>query len=52
MPGSGRTGSPIERAHYLKVTEKANVIYETVGKLAGMNVLFDPDYTRSKSTSN
>jgi general secretion pathway protein D len=28
----------------LKVTEKANVIYETVGKLAGMNVLFDPDY--------
>ncbi len=29
----------------LKVTEKANVIYETVGKLAGINVLFDPDYT-------
>src|ERR1035438_5824147 len=29
----------------LKVTEKASVIYETVGKLAGINVLFDPDYT-------
>jgi general secretion pathway protein D len=29
----------------LKVTEKTNVIYETVGKLAGVNVLFDPDYT-------
>src|ERR1700694_1131630 len=29
----------------LKVTEKANVIYDTVGKLAGINVLFDPDYT-------
>src|SRR5271165_6592519 len=29
----------------LKVTDKSNVIYETVGKLAGMNVLFDPDYT-------
>src|SRR5713101_5333233 len=29
----------------LKVTEKSNVIYETVGKLAGVNVLFDPDYT-------
>ena len=29
----------------LKVTEKTNVIYETVGKLAGINVLFDPDYT-------
>lgn len=29
----------------LKMTEKSNVIYETVGKLAGINVLFDPDYT-------
>ncbi len=29
----------------LKATDKANVVYETVGKLAGMNVLFDPDYT-------
>src|ERR1700723_1252394 len=29
----------------LKVTEKSSVIYETVGKLAGINVLFDPDYT-------
>ena len=29
----------------LKVTEKSNVIYETVGKLAAINVLFDPDYT-------
>src|SRR5450759_2388225 len=28
----------------LKGTEKTNVIYETVGKLAGINVLFDPDY--------
>jgi len=29
----------------LKETEKSNVVYETVGKLAGINVLFDPDYT-------
>ncbi len=29
----------------LKITEDAKVIYETVGKLAGINVLFDPDYT-------
>ena len=29
----------------LKMTEKSSVIYETVGKLAGVNVLFDPDYT-------
>jgi len=28
----------------LKITEKSTVIYETVGKLAGVNVLFDPDY--------
>ena len=29
----------------LKETEMTNVIYETIGKLAGINVLFDPDYT-------
>ncbi len=29
----------------LKMTEKSNVAYETVGRLAGINVLFDPDYT-------
>ncbi len=29
----------------LKVTDDTKVIYETIGKLAGINVLFDPDYT-------
>src|SRR5436853_1688992 len=29
----------------LKFTEDTKVIYETVGKLAGINVLFDPEYT-------
>ena len=29
----------------LKINEDTKVIYETVGKLAGINVLFDPDYT-------
>jgi general secretion pathway protein D len=29
----------------LKITEDTKVIYETVGRLAGLNVLFDPDYT-------
>src|ERR1051326_8963600 len=29
----------------LKMTEDSKVIYETIGKLAGINVLFDPDYT-------
>lgn len=29
----------------LKMTEDSKIDYETVGKLAGINVLFDPDYT-------
>jgi general secretion pathway protein D len=29
----------------LKITEDSKIIYETVGKLAGINALFDPDYT-------
>lgn len=29
----------------LKLTEDTKAIYETIGKLAGINVLFDPDYT-------
>lgn len=29
----------------LKATEDTKFIYETIGKLAGINVLFDPDYT-------
>ena len=45
--------APISNAPItLKLTEKSNVIYETVGKLAGVNVLFDPDYTPSKCASN
>jgi len=32
----------------LKMTEDTKVVYETVGKLAGINVLFDPDYTSRK----
>ena len=29
----------------LEMTEDSKVVYETIGKLAGINVLFDPDYT-------
>src|ERR1700728_105344 len=29
----------------IKATDDSKVIYETVGKIAGINVLFDPDYT-------
>jgi general secretion pathway protein D len=34
----------------LKMASDSKVIYETVGKLAGINVLFDPDYTSRKIT--
>jgi general secretion pathway protein D len=29
----------------LKLTEDSKFVYESIGKLAGINVLFDPDYT-------
>src|SRR5579863_5815307 len=44
-------GGPVELAPIsnvpinLKLTEDTKVIFETIGKLAGINVLFDPDYT-------
>ncbi len=38
--------APISTAPFtMKQTEDTKVIYETIGKLAGINVLFDPDYT-------
>jgi general secretion pathway protein D len=46
-----QAGGPVELAPIsnipinLKITEDTKVIYETVGRLAGINVLFDPDYT-------
>jgi general secretion pathway protein D len=47
-------GGPVELAQIsntpinLKITEDSKVIYETVGKLAGVNVLFDPEYTSKR----
>jgi general secretion pathway protein D len=32
----------------LKLTEDAKTVYETIGRLAGVNVLFDPDYTAKR----
>ncbi len=29
----------------MKLTEDAKTVYESIGRLAGINVLFDPDYT-------
>src|SRR4051812_34103359 len=46
-----QAGGPVELGSIpnvpinLKITEDSKVIYETIGKLAGINVLFDPDYT-------
>ena len=34
----------------LRITETADKIYKTLGKLAGLNVLFDPDYKPQKVT--
>lgn len=34
----------------LRMTEDAKVVYTTIGKLAGLNVLFDPDYTPRRIT--
>jgi general secretion pathway protein D len=31
-----------------KLTEDSKVIYQTIGQLAGINVLFDPDYTSKR----
>ncbi len=44
-------GAPVQLAAIanvpmtMKQTEDSKIIYETIGKLAGLNVLFDPDYT-------
>ncbi|MGA9568284.1 MAG: cohesin domain-containing protein [Candidatus Korobacteraceae bacterium] len=44
-------GGPVELATIantpitLKMSADSKTIYETIGKLAGINVLFDPDYT-------
>ena len=44
-------GGPVELAPIantpitLKVSDDTKIVYETIGKLAGINVLFDPDYT-------
>jgi len=29
----------------VKLTDKSDTVYRTIGQLAGINVLFDPDYT-------
>jgi general secretion pathway protein D len=44
-------GGPVELAPIsnvpitVKLTEDSKIIYQTIGQLAGINVLFDPDYT-------
>jgi general secretion pathway protein D len=41
--------SPISQTPItLKLTEDGKTVYETIGKLAGVNVLFDPDYTSKR----
>jgi general secretion pathway protein D len=44
-------GGPVELAPIsnvpitVKLTEDSKVVYQTIGQIAGINVLFDPDYT-------
>ena len=40
-----RTRRHLQRPYHLKGHRRHQRLYETVGKLAGINVLFDPDYT-------
>ena len=42
---------PLSRAPIsLRMANEAKVVAETIGKLAGINVLFDPDYTSKRIT--
>src|SRR5438445_3774100 len=43
--GAVELGAISDQPITLKLTEDSKMIYETIGKLAGINVLFDPDYT-------
>ncbi|HEY3769010.1 MAG TPA: cohesin domain-containing protein [Candidatus Angelobacter sp.] len=50
-------GSPVALGQFpdspisaLEMTEDSKVAYETIGKLAGINVLFDPDYQSRRLT--
>lgn len=53
---SQRAGGPIELRPIsntpitLRMTEDAKNIYTAIGKIAGLNVLFDPDYTSRRIT--
>ena len=49
-------GGPVELAGLsstlinLRLSENSTMVYKTIGKLAGVNVLFDPDYKGQKIT--
>jgi general secretion pathway protein D len=53
---SQRAGGPVELRPIantpitLRMTEDAKNIYTAIGKIAGLNVLFDPDYTSRRIT--
>src|SRR5262249_40184588 len=43
--------APISNAPItLEIANDSKMVYETIGKLAGINVLFDPDYTSRRVT--
>ena len=42
---AGRTGADLADPDHAEADRGRKTVYETIGKLAGINVLFDPDYT-------
>jgi general secretion pathway protein D len=43
---------PLSRAPInLKMTNDARIVFETIGKLAGLSVIFDPDFTSRRITA-
>jgi general secretion pathway protein D len=52
MSGPVRLKAVSDEPITLHMTEDSKIIYETVGKAAGINVLFDPEYTSKRIQSN
>ncbi len=42
---AGRAGANLKTPITLNLTQDSKTVYESIGRLAGINVLFDPDYT-------
>jgi general secretion pathway protein D len=50
MEGPPKLVPPTPSIHPLKMTNDSKVIFETIAKLAGLTVIFDPDFTSHRIT--